>query len=108
MQTSKSSQVSQWQKVSPVFIQLYRLLQLHYTAPLMRIFSKIEWTLLASKAINDERRNRVCEKNLLGMAKLSNLFTVGKQWCRKRFFKTTYPLSINSKFSLKPEIGCKS
>ena len=84
--------------------------------------------------LNDERRNRVYEKNLLGMAKLSNLFTVGKQWCRKRFQdnlslvhqfqvflktwnrvqimikrrRSTYPLSINSKFSLKPEIRCKS
>ena len=31
MQTSKSSQVSQWQNVSPIIIQLYRLWQLHYT-----------------------------------------------------------------------------
>ena len=33
--------------------------------------------------LNNERRNRVYEQNLLGMAKLINLFTVGKKWWRK-------------------------
>ena len=56
--------------------------------------------------LNDERRNRVYEQNLLGMAKLINLFTAGKK-PEKNGFMTTYPLSINFKFSLKPEIGCK-
>ena len=52
------------------------------------------------KALNDERRNRAYEQNLLGMVKLINLFTVRKKMVEQNGFMTTYPLSINFKFSL--------
>ena len=57
-------------------------------------------------ALNDERRNRVFGQNFFGMVKLINLFTVAKNG-GENGFTTTYPLSIDLKFSLKPEIGCK-
>ena len=37
----------------------------------------------------------------------SSIFLLSEKMVEKNGFTTTYPLSINFKFSLKPEIGCK-
>ena len=51
-----------------------------------------------AKSLNDERRNRVYEQNLLGMAKLINLFTVGKKWWRKTVSQQLIPCQSISSF----------
>ena len=48
--------------------------------------------------LNDERRNRVYKQNLLFMAKLINLFTVGKKWCRKTVLWQLIPCPSISSF----------
>ena len=50
------------------------------------------------RPLNDERRNRVYEQNLFGMAKLINLFTVGKKWCRKTVSRQLIPCQSISSF----------
>ena len=49
-------------------------------------------------ALNNERRNWVYEQNLLGMAKLIKLFTVGKKWWRKTVSRQLIPCQSISSF----------
>ena len=55
-------------------------------------------SFLRVQTLNDERRNRVYEQNLLGMAKLINLFTARKKWWRKTVSRQLIPCQSISSF----------